>query len=319
MAHRVDHDRRMVLRDAHVELRVPGVAVVLVGVGRLPVVVAEVRLREGDEHPHVVRRPQDLREAQVRARLAAVVVRVDEVDAEALEPQQALPRRLVVRQRGPDLGIVQRHGGEEDAGAVEVEVPAVDPELAEAEAHGMAGVQHLAPGVQQRELQVVHVLRRMEVPELLGLPLLGEGDAAVLEVAPLERLAGELPDAASVVRDPGTQRVLSVRSQALQRGVERDLPLAHRRVHLHVGDARARRRADQVDVAAQAAPRHRALHLPGRGGVVVREHDPLQRHGHDEHAEHVLAARAGTAAVRSTSPPGNRISPAFLPSTYTAA
>ena len=35
VAHGVHHDRRMVLRGAHIELRVPGIAVVPVGVGRL--------------------------------------------------------------------------------------------------------------------------------------------------------------------------------------------------------------------------------------------------------------------------------------------
>ena len=103
VAHRVEDDRRMVAGGADVERGVAGVAVGRVGVGRLPVVVAEVRLGERDEHAHVVRRPEDLREAQVGAGLAAVVVRVDEVDAEALEPLQALAGRVVAGQRRADL------------------------------------------------------------------------------------------------------------------------------------------------------------------------------------------------------------------------
>ena len=51
------------------------------------------------------------------------------------------------------------------------------------------------------------------------------------------------------------------------------------------------RRADEVDVAAQAAPLHLALHPLGRVGVVEHEHDVLERHGDDQQAEHVLAAR----------------------------
>ena len=137
----------MVLRDADVELRVAGVAVGLVGVGRLPVVVAEMRLGERDEHAHVVGGPQDLREAQVRARLAAVVVRVDEVDAEALQPQQALLRRLVGRRRGADWALSSGTAERKMRRAVEVEVAAVDPELAEPEAHRQGRVQHLAAGV----------------------------------------------------------------------------------------------------------------------------------------------------------------------------
>ena len=92
VAHGVGHDRRMVLGRADVELGMPGVAVGPIGVGGLPVVMGEVRLRERHEHPHVVRRPQDLREAHVGTRLAAIVVRVDEVDAEALEALHGLPR-----------------------------------------------------------------------------------------------------------------------------------------------------------------------------------------------------------------------------------
>ena len=109
VAHGVAHHRRMAPRHAHVERRVARVAVGLVGVRRLPVVGAEVRLRQRHQHPRVIRRAQDLREAQVRARLAAVVVGVNEIDPETLEAQQALLGRLVGRQRGAHLGVVQRH------------------------------------------------------------------------------------------------------------------------------------------------------------------------------------------------------------------
>ena len=104
VAHRVAHHRRVAARDAHVERRVARVAVGLVGVRRLPIVRAEVRLRQRHQHPRVVRRAQDLREAQVRAGLAAVVVRVDEVDAETLEAQEALlgRRRRSPRRRPPE-------------------------------------------------------------------------------------------------------------------------------------------------------------------------------------------------------------------------
>jgi len=55
----------MVLCGPNVELRMAGVAVVAVGVGRLPLIVAKMRLREGDEHPHVIGGPQKLGEAQM--------------------------------------------------------------------------------------------------------------------------------------------------------------------------------------------------------------------------------------------------------------
>ncbi len=77
-----------------------GVAVALVGVGGLPVVVAEVGLGEGHQHADVVGGAEDLLEAEMGAGLAAVVVGVDEVDAEALEalhgspsPPRRWPRR----------------------------------------------------------------------------------------------------------------------------------------------------------------------------------------------------------------------------------
>ena len=131
-----------------------------------------MRLGERDEHAHVVGGPQDLGEAQVRARLAAVVVGVNHVDAEALEPLQALAARLVTGQRGADQGIVERDGGQEDARAVQVEVAAVDPELAEPESHVEGGIEHLALFASSNErLSGIHVPRRVQVPEPVGLPV----------------------------------------------------------------------------------------------------------------------------------------------------
>src|SRR5208337_710258 len=118
---------------------------------------------------------------------------------ETLQPKQTLLRGPVVRQPGPDLGIVQGKGREKDAGAVQEKVAAVNPELAEPEPHAMRDVQQLAPRLHQRKLEAVHVLRCMEIPDLLWLPLFREGDAALLEVACLERLASEFPDTASSV------------------------------------------------------------------------------------------------------------------------
>ena len=81
VARGVHHDRRMVLGGTHVEFRVPGVSVVLVGIGRPPLVLAEMGLGKGYEHPYVIRGSQDLRKPQVGARLAAIIVSVDEIDA----------------------------------------------------------------------------------------------------------------------------------------------------------------------------------------------------------------------------------------------
>src|SRR5439155_9463403 len=98
------------------------------------------------------------------ARLAVVIVRVNEVDPEGLQALQGLPGACVIRQPGPDLGIVQGDRGQEDATAVQEEVPAVDPELAKAEAHGEGGIQQLAPSFQQGKAQEARIFWRMEVP-----------------------------------------------------------------------------------------------------------------------------------------------------------
>src|SRR5262245_59221424 len=108
----------------------------------------------------------------MRAGLAPVVVGVDEVDAEALESPECFDRPLVARGAGADLGVVERDGRELDARAVEVEVAAVDPELAEAEPDGEAGVQRLA-GRDERDGRLAGVARRVDVPECLRLPRLG--------------------------------------------------------------------------------------------------------------------------------------------------
>ncbi len=132
----------------------------------------------------------------------------------------------------------------------------------------------------------------MDVPESLGLPALDECETAILEVVSLEGLACELPDTMAIVCNLGTKSVPGVHGKAVQRGVESYLPFAYRCVHLHIGDTRAYRCADEVHITAQAAACHRALHLSGRGGVAVREHDGLQRHGFDKHTENVRGARA---------------------------
>src|SRR5438132_836493 len=108
----------MVLRRAHVELGVLRIAVSLIGLRRLPFILAEMWLGKRDEHPLVVRSPQNLGKTQMRARLTPVVVRVNEVDAEAFEPLHALFRCVVCRPRCPKLGVVKRDGTKENPGSV---------------------------------------------------------------------------------------------------------------------------------------------------------------------------------------------------------
>ena len=165
VAHRIGDDRRMVLGRPHEDLGVLRVAVRAIGVGGLPVVLPEVRLREADEHPRIVGGPQDLREAEVRPGLAAVVVRVDEVDAEAAHPLHRLAGRLVRRRPRPDLAVVDRHGGEIEPGAVQVEVLTVDPEFAEAEPGRVGDVRRPSPTSGQGHVSSDSlILRRVDVP-----------------------------------------------------------------------------------------------------------------------------------------------------------
>ena len=121
--------------------------------------------------PHVIRRPQNLFEAQMVARLAAVVVCVNEIDPKTLQASHTLSGRVVVGPCGADLGVVQGNRREEDARAVEIEVPAIDPELSKSETHGKTGVQHFPISLFQGDVEVKHVPRRMDIPELLRLPM----------------------------------------------------------------------------------------------------------------------------------------------------
>src|SRR5882757_8955151 len=115
----------------------------------------------------------------MRARLTAIVVGVNEIDPETFKALHALAGSLVSGERGADLSVVERNRGEKNARAVEVEVATINPEFAEPEAHGPANVEHLVRSIHERSLQVVFVLRRVDVPEFVGQPRLGERNAAL--------------------------------------------------------------------------------------------------------------------------------------------
>ena len=85
----------------------------------------------------------------MRARLASVVVRVNIIDPETLEAFEALAGGGVGGQRGADLRIVERDRRKKNARAVEVEVPAIDPEFAVTEPLRPAGVQHVNIGIDE--------------------------------------------------------------------------------------------------------------------------------------------------------------------------
>ena len=102
--------------------------------GAVQVVLAKVGLENDTSITLVVSRPQNLLKGPMRAGLTAVVMRVNEVDPEALVPLKSRPRGLVARHRRAALGVVERDGGQIQTRAVQVEVPALDPEFPESEA-----------------------------------------------------------------------------------------------------------------------------------------------------------------------------------------
>ena len=277
VAHRVQDHGRVIARRTDVEGGMFCVAVALVRVVGLPIVLPEMRLRERDQHAHVVSGFEDLRKAQVRAWLAAVVVRVDEVDADVLESPQAFPGDIVAGPQSADLGVVQRQRRKKDPRAVEVEIPSFDPEFAEAERSPVAHVERFAGGIQQRDGQLILVLGGVDVPQFFRLPFLGQRDATLLQVRGLERLAGEFRDLAILLRNLGSDRVPAARIQVVQGGCNPNGSLPHGGVHLDIADPGRCGRAHQVHIAAQAAPRDGSSRLLRRGRVAERHHDRLQR------------------------------------------
>ncbi len=99
----------MIACHPHVERRMGDVAVGLIRVRAFPVIGAEVRLRQSDQHPRVIGGAQNFCKAQMRAGFAVVIVGVNEVDPKTLQAQQTLPGSGVSRQRRSHLGVVQRH------------------------------------------------------------------------------------------------------------------------------------------------------------------------------------------------------------------
>src|ERR1041385_6166286 len=86
--------------------------------------MAEVRLRERDQRSLVVSRAQNFLEAEMRAGFASVVVRVNEIDANALEPLESFARTVVGREGRADLCVVEWNATQENSGTVQIKVAA---------------------------------------------------------------------------------------------------------------------------------------------------------------------------------------------------
>src|SRR5262249_19550726 len=147
-------------------------------------------------------------------------------------------------------------GGQEDTRTVEIEVLAVDPELAKAEADGMVGVEPFADRLarlvfricqSERNNDVPHVLGSVDVPEFLRLPAENSGDAAVFQIIGSEAHEGATRADYSIgladvglVWDLEFQDVGHICREALESGTYGGNALANRSIHLHIGDARPR-------------------------------------------------------------------------------
>src|SRR5690349_5174666 len=115
-----------------------------------------------------------------------VIVRVDEIDAETLQPLQTLFRRVIGSQRGADLSIIKRHRGEVDTLAVEIKIAAIDPKLAKPETLRPARIQDGTSTVQQRHLERAHVLGGVGVPEAIRDPVGCKCNASLIKVCGLK-------------------------------------------------------------------------------------------------------------------------------------
>src|SRR5678815_1978160 len=133
----------------------------------------------------------------MRAGFAAVVVCVNEIDPDALEPLQTFPRAVVSCQKRADLRVVQGHRAQENARAVQVKVPTVDPEFAVTERNPKVCVQHTAV-LYQRKGDFKLIGGRVNVPKRIRFPLLREDDPSADEVAAFERGTRELPELAAI-------------------------------------------------------------------------------------------------------------------------
>lgn len=220
-------------------------------------------------------------------------MRVHEVDADGFETLKRLARRRIGGGFSAYLTIIEWHHKAEETRAVQQEMTAFDPELAEAEAYRPKHVQHFPPGVQKRELQMVHVAGGVHIPQFGRLPGAREREAAFLELRCLEQLALQLLDHAAMVLDLREQTVALARFQVRQGRVNRELPFADRSVHLDIANAGAGGRAQQEHVATEPTTSHLALDLLGRSRIAERLDDGFERCCRNAKRKHMLAAGVG--------------------------
>src|SRR4051812_42449367 len=110
----------------------------------------------------------------------------------------------------------------------------------------MADVEDLAVAVQQRQRHFMLVPGRVDVPQPLRFPFLGERERAVLKRRGRKRLARQHDYISALIADVGAQSVAGTRIKALHRSGQRDLAASDRRVDLDAIDPRRAWSADEV-------------------------------------------------------------------------
>src|SRR3954471_18689533 len=111
--------------------------------------MAEMRLREGDQHAGVISCFEDFFKTEVVTGLAAVIVSVDEVDAETFETLKTFAGAGVGGKCRADLGIIKGHSGKEKARAIKIEIAPVNPELPKTKSNRPGRVEDRAGGIDQ--------------------------------------------------------------------------------------------------------------------------------------------------------------------------
>src|SRR6516225_5720124 len=147
----------------------------------------------------------------MRARFAAVIMRVDEVDSEALEVLHRRARCVIPGGQRSSLRVVDRQSRKVDARPVQIKVAAIDPEFAKPETLRRGNVKLLRAGVEEGYDQPVLVLRRVDVPEIRRMPTFRDLEPAFIEIGSLEGTGGELTHLAFTIENAGAQQVARLR------------------------------------------------------------------------------------------------------------
>src|SRR5262249_6274067 len=95
---------------------------------------------------------------------------------------------------------------------------------------------------------------------------------------------------AAMIDDSRTKSVCAVRVEILKGSIKGELFFPERGCDAYIRQTRTGWGADEINIATQAAPRHRAFHFAGRGAIGVGKHHPFERHGHYQQTQDLTCA-----------------------------